>query len=107
MDSFLSQLWEVFQNKKALCGEWLSEIWIYVQGKNPWESYIILRFHLIQALVAYGRQTQESPVLKILALIARDCKIKQITLEVEMRVSILGEAPYLLKNVSTEFPHFV
>lgn len=79
-DSFVSQLWEVFQNKKALCGEWLSEIRIYVQVKNPRESYIILHFHLIQALVAYGRQTQESPVLKILALIALDCKIKQITL---------------------------
>lgn len=72
VNSFLSQLWEMFQNKKALCGKWLSQIRLYAQVKNSGESSIMLNFHLIRGLIAYGRWARESPALKILALIAQD-----------------------------------
>lgn len=72
VDSFLSQLWEMFQKIKALSGKWLSEIRLYAQVKNPGQSYVMLDFHLIGGLIAYGRWTRESPPLKLLALIAQD-----------------------------------
>lgn len=40
--------------------------------KNPGERYIMLGFHLIVGLLAYGKWTWESPAFKILALIAQN-----------------------------------
>lgn len=55
VNSFLSQLWEMFQNKKALCGKWLAEIRLYTQVKNPGENYTMLNFHLIGGLITSGK----------------------------------------------------
>lgn len=78
--SFLSCR-KCFETKKSLCGKLLSEIRIHVQVKKTQGKVIILLFHLTGALVVYGRWTRESPVLKMLALIACDYKIKQITFD--------------------------
>ena len=57
--------------QQKLSGKWVSETGLYAQVKNPGESYIMLNFHLIKGLIAYGRWKRESPALKILAVIAQ------------------------------------
>lgn len=77
--SGLFLVWEMFQNKTTICGKWLCEIRLYAQMENPGEGFIMLNFHLMEGLIAYGRWAWESPAVKILALIAQDWKIKYIT----------------------------